>query len=76
MSIKQQFDDEGISVARREHDEGVTLVADFGAQTAASVDVVGETVIVVTDDDQHEIDVAGDAQAFIRNGILTIEVEG
>jgi len=43
---------------------------------AGSVDVIGETVIVVGDgDEQFELDVPGVSQAFIRNGVLTIEME-
>ncbi|MFC6963587.1 hypothetical protein ACFQJ8_18040 [Halocatena marina] len=52
------------------------LVADIGLSTEASIDVVDDTAIVVIGDEQYEFDVpAGDAQAFIKNGIVTIEVE-
>ena len=65
---------EDVGMARREYEDHVQIVADFGAETDASVDVVEGTVIVVADEDQYELDVDGDAQAFMQNGILTIEV--
>jgi hypothetical protein len=74
MSELQQFGDE-VSVRRYEYDDGVVLAADFGPSREAAVDVVDDTVIVVTDDDQYELEVEGDATAFISNGVLTIEVE-
>jgi hypothetical protein len=74
MSELQQFGDE-VAVRRYEYDDGVVLAADFGPAREAAVDVVDGTVIVVTGDDQHELDVEGDASAFITNGVLTIEVE-
>jgi hypothetical protein len=73
MSELQQFGDE-VAVRRYEYDDGVVLAADFGPSREAVVDVVDGTVIVVTDDDQYELDVEGDASAFISNGVLTIEV--
>ena len=45
---------------------------------SVSVDVVDGTAIVVMDDDQYEIELpadATDAHTFIRNGVLTIELE-
>lgn len=74
MSELQQFGDE-VAVRRYEYDDGVVLAADFGPSREAAVDVVDDTVIVVTDDDQYELEVEGGANAFISNGVLTIEVE-
>ena len=76
MSIKQQFADHGVEVTRREYDDRVVLAADFGPTGDATVDVVGETVIVATPDDEFDVEVEGDAQAFMKNGVLTIEVKG
>ena len=73
MSELQQFGEE-VAMRRYEYDDGVVLAADFGPSREAVVDVVDGTVIVVTDDDQYELDVEGDASAFISNGVLTIEV--
>jgi len=74
MSVQQQLAERGFEVERREVDGGVEFVADLGRGQQATVDVVGETVIVVTGDEQYDIDVAADAQAFMKNGVLTIEV--
>jgi hypothetical protein len=69
-----QFGDEAV-VSRYEDGDNVVVAADFGAGADASVDVVGDTVITVVDGEQYELDVEGDARAFISNGVLTIEVE-
>jgi hypothetical protein len=74
MSELQQFGEE-VAMRRYEYDDGVVLAADFGPSGEAAVDVVDGTVIVVTHDDQYELDVEGDAKAFISNGVLTIEVD-
>jgi hypothetical protein len=56
------------------HVVAVDLADEFAG--AGSVDIIGETVIVVGDgDEQFELDVPGVSQAFIRNGVLTIEME-
>jgi len=74
MSELQQFGDE-VAVRRYEYDDGAVLAADFGPAGEAAVDVLGDTVIVVVDGEQHELDVEGDANAFITNGVLTVEVD-
>jgi len=52
------------------------IVVDLGPSTDASVDVVEETVIIVTDADQHEIDLdTTPKQVFMKNGVLTIKQE-
>lgn len=57
--------------------DGRTFVVDLGpTASAANVDVVDETLIIVIDGDQHELSLPeGNAQAFIRNGILTVTTE-
>ncbi|MFW6436572.1 MAG: DUF7127 family protein [Halococcoides sp.] len=61
-------------VRQFEYDDRTVYAADVG-EMAAQVDVVGDTVIVVTDDDQYELDVPGeDTAAFMKNGVLTVEV--
>jgi hypothetical protein len=74
MTVKQQLEERDVDVRRFEYDDSVVLAADFGYTESSSVDVVGDTVIVVVDDDQFDIELDGDAQAFMKNGILTIEV--
>lgn len=77
MTDSQRLD-EGVPVRRFEYDDELVLAADVGIGDA-TVDVVGDTVIVVSDGEQQELTVpetAGeDARAFIKNGVLTIEVE-
>ncbi|PSP72925.1 hypothetical protein BRC70_03500 [Halobacteriales archaeon QH_6_68_27] len=74
MNERQRFGDE-VAVRRYEYDDGAVLAADFGPAGEAAVDVLGDTVIVVIDGEQHELDVEGDANAFISNGVLTVEVD-
>ncbi|WP_435154597.1 DUF7127 family protein [Haladaptatus sp. DFWS20] len=67
------------SIARRySYDDGEVIVADFGTADV-SVDVLEDVAIVVAEHDgeqtQTEVELpAGEAQAFINNGVLTIEV--
>jgi len=79
MNGQAEFAEGEAHVAMREYDDGTELlVADIGAGRNGTVDVVGETAIVVTDDDQYEFELpAGseDAQAFIKNSVLSIEVD-
>jgi hypothetical protein len=69
-----RLDDE-VQLRRYEYDDRWIMVADVGPGRDASVDVLGETAIVVVDGEQYELDVDGNPRAFIRNGVLTIEVE-
>jgi hypothetical protein len=76
MNEQPQFVEEEGPVSRLEYDDGtVVIAADVGVEADASVDVVGETAIVVAGDEQYEFEVPGDdAQAFMKNGVVTIEV--
>jgi HSP20 family molecular chaperone IbpA len=79
MTESQQLDDD-VPVRRFEYDDELVLAADVGIGDA-TVDVVGDTVIVVSGGEQYELTVPEtaedeeDARAFIKNGVLTIEVE-
>lgn len=64
-----------VSLSRYEYEDGVTLAADIGPARDADVDVLGDTVIVVLDGEQYELSVDGDADAAVKNGVLTIEVD-
>lgn len=75
MNPKQQLDREGVEVRRYEREDGHEFVADFGSVANASVDVVDDTVITVVDGEQYDVEIEGDASAFMTNGILTIEVK-
>lgn len=67
--------EQGIDVRRVETEDSTELVADFGRGAHASVDVVGDTVIVIADDEQYDIEAETRGQARIANGVLTIEVD-
>jgi hypothetical protein len=74
MTGQQQFV-EDFGLRQYEYGDGVVLAADMGPGTDASVDVVDGTAIVVVAGDTYDLDLpAGDAQAFIHNGVLTVEV--
>ena len=80
MTSLEQFARRDGRMARQyEYDDGAVIAVDFDELTTdAAVDVVDRTVIVVVDDDQYEFDLPGgasDAQAFIKNGVLSIELE-
>lgn len=76
----EQFSRDDERIARRYDYETESVIAvDFGVGNDASVDLVDGTVIVVDGDDQYEFDLpvdASDAHTFIRNGVLTVELEG
>lgn len=74
MKPMQQLEAQDIDVSRYEYDDSVVLAADFGYVESSSVDVVGDTVIIVADGEQFDIELDGDARAFMKNGVLTIEV--
>ncbi|MCU4740233.1 Hsp20/alpha crystallin family protein [Halobacteria archaeon AArc-m2/3/4] len=79
MNIEHLARDDGQMVRQYEYDDESVLAVDFGPQDAdASVDVVDDTVIVVVGDEQQEFDLpenTASAQAFMQNGVLTIELE-
>jgi hypothetical protein len=80
MNIPQSMRDDGRMARRYDYEDESVLAVDFGtASTDAAVDLVDGTVIVVdADDEQYEFDLpdgATDAHTFIRNGVLTIELE-
>ncbi len=75
MTLKQKLNAEGLDVRRRERADGVEFVADLGPGADAAVDAVGDTVIVVAGDQQHEIDGLAGASVSINNGVLTITTE-
>jgi hypothetical protein len=75
MEIKEPFVDQGFPVQRAEYGDTVELVVDFGQEADPSVDVVDDTVIVIAGGKQYETEISGNAQAFISNGVLTLEVD-
>jgi len=76
MGMKETLAEKSIEVSRYEYEDTVELVADFGIQHEESVEIVGDTAIIIIDGKQHDVELDGGAQAFINNGVVTIEVEG
>lgn len=67
-------DREDISITRREYEGENVLVVDFGPGVEASVDVVGDMVIVVADDRQYEFERPPEATDISTNdGMLIIK---
>jgi HSP20 family molecular chaperone IbpA len=79
MNLTQLTDGETV-LRRYEYPDRWVVAADLGVDDElVSVDVVGETAIVVIDRDdvdaETEIDLPGAAaEATVNNGVLTIEV--
>ncbi|MCU4924415.1 Hsp20/alpha crystallin family protein [Halobacteria archaeon AArc-dxtr1] len=67
-------------VRRYEYGDDSVLAVDLGAEREdVSAEVLGTTVIVADDDEQYEFELPeaadADAHTFIKNGVLTIELE-
>jgi len=64
-------------VRQYDYEDRSTIVADLGPGTAdVSVEVLDDAVIVVDGNgEQYEFELPeGDAEAFMKNGVLTIDV--
>ncbi len=73
MTPDQQLTVDDQPVRTIDTPEGEEAVVDLGVGTTGSAEVVGDTVIVVTGDDEYDIDLEVPAErAYINNGILTI----
>lgn len=67
------MEDEDVSITERDLDGETELTVDFGQDAHATVDVVGDTAIVVVDDDQYEFAVPDEATDVTTNdGMLII----
>jgi len=77
MELHQLDADDRREVHSVRRDGGDTVVADFGPDASdASVDVVEDTAIVITDGEQFDIELPESTErALMRNGVLTIELE-
>jgi hypothetical protein len=75
MSLKEKLAQRGIEVARREFGDHHELIADFVPSTDITVDVVGDTVIVVAAAETYDLEVDGpaerreDIEGFLRNAV-------
>ncbi len=80
MSLKHIADRDDVFARHYVYDDEELLVADLGvAEDDASIDVLDDAVIVVVEgeDEPHQLELEvpdGGAEAFITNGVLTIEV--
>jgi len=79
MSLKHIADRDDVFARRYDYGDEEVLVADLGVTGDASVDVLDDVAIVVVEDaeDARQIELElpeGEAEAFITNGVLSIEV--
>jgi hypothetical protein len=76
-AFQERFARRDDTVARRyDYDDQVVFVADLGPGREGSVDILGDTAIVVVDDEQYEFEIpAGEARGSIANGVVTVEVD-
>jgi hypothetical protein len=76
MEDTQEFAGSDLPARTVETADGIEYVLDVGPTDEASAEVVDDTVIVIADGEQQEFDApAGDSEAFIHNGVLTIRTE-
>ncbi|MFD1645728.1 DUF7127 family protein [Haloarchaeobius litoreus] len=77
MNIQDFTAEDERFVRQYSYDDARVVAVDLADEfVGGSVDVIGDTVVVVGGGtEQYELDVPGVSQAFIRNGVLTIEVE-
>ncbi len=79
MSLQHIADRDDVFARRYDYGDEEVLVADLGVAGDASVDILDDVAIVVFEDEEgsRQIELQlpdGGAQAFITNGVLTIEV--
>ncbi|MFW5955931.1 MAG: DUF7127 family protein [Halorhabdus sp.] len=74
MKLEQQMVGDA-EIRRFDYGDAITFAADLGVD--GEVDVVGDTAILITETGQYDISLPAseDVTAFMRNGILTIEVK-
>jgi len=71
-SAADQQDD--ITITYRDYDDENVIVVDFGPGVEASLDVVGDTAIVVANGEQYEFEVPEEASDIsVNDGMLVIE---
>lgn len=70
----RRAENEGTLVRRYEYDDKTVIAIDFGGVEDISVDVVGETAIVVGGNRQVEFELPAEASGVsVNNGTVTIE---
>lgn len=76
MNDQQRFTSEKAPITQYEYDDAIMFVMDVGAGTDTSIDIADGTAMFVVGDKQYDIEIPeGDAQAFMKNGIVGVEVE-
>jgi hypothetical protein len=75
MVLKQTLNQQGLESRRVEYDSRTEYILDFGPAAEVSVDIVGNTALLVADGEQYDIELETDAQVFKNNGIVTFEVK-
>ena len=75
MVLKQTLNQQGLESRRVEYDSRTEYMLDFGPAADVSVDIVGDTALLVVDGEQYDIDLEENAQVFMNNGIVTFEVK-
>ena len=73
--LRSAADKDGdITITRREYEDENVITVDFGPSVEATVDVVGDTAIVVAGDRQFEFEIPAEATDVTTNdGMLTIK---
>jgi hypothetical protein len=63
-----------ITITYRDYDDENVIVVDFGPGVEATLDVVGDTAIVVANGEQYEFEVPEEASDIsVNDGMLVIE---
>jgi hypothetical protein len=75
MNLKQTLREQDFESRRFDYEDRTEYVVDFGSGADGTLDVVDGTAIIVMGGEHHEIEIPGNAQVFMSNGVLTIEVE-
>ena len=75
MVLKQTLNQQGLESRRVEYDSRTEYILDFGPAAEVSVDIVGNTALLVADGEQYDIELETDAQVFKNNGTVTFEVK-
>lgn len=74
--LNHQLDRVPARTDRYDYQDHTVFAIDLGPTTSPTVDIVDHTAIIVTNDDQHELDLPdGEVEAINKNGIITIKVE-
>jgi hypothetical protein len=79
MSSKHITEQEDVFARRYDYGDEEVLAADLGDTGDASVDILGDVAIVVFEDEEESRQIElqlpnSRAEAFITNGVLSIEV--